>query len=76
VLTVGLNYLVDGHVHPDEPLVGHLVRALLAEAQRRVNVLQQLHGLRVVNCPTKKKLIRIDYKTILRNYFVSLFASI
>ncbi len=41
--------LIDGHVHPDEPLVRHLVRTLLPEAEWRINVLQQLHGLRVVD---------------------------
>jgi hypothetical protein len=41
--------LIDGHVHPDEPLVRHLVRALLPEAEGRINVLQQLHGFRVMD---------------------------
>ena len=41
--------LVDGHVHPDEALVGHLVRTLLPEPERRVDVLQQLQRLGVVN---------------------------
>ena len=41
--------LIDGHVHPDEPLVRHLVGALLPEAEGRINVLQQLHGFRVVD---------------------------
>jgi len=40
---------VQGHVHADEPLVGHLVGALLPEPEGRVDVLQQLHGLRVVD---------------------------
>ena len=35
---------------PDQPFVSHLVWALLAKAKRRVDVLQQLHRLRVVNC--------------------------
>ena len=34
---------------PDEPLVGHLVRAFLAEPERRVDVLEELHGLGVVD---------------------------
>ena len=33
------HYLIDGHVHADETLVGHLVRALLAEAKGWINVL-------------------------------------
>ena len=41
--------LVYGHVHPDEALVGHLVRTLLPEPQRGINVLQQLQRLGVVN---------------------------
>ena len=41
--------LVYGHVHPDKALVGHLVRTLLPEPQRRINVLQQLQRLGVVN---------------------------
>ena len=51
------HYLIDGHVHADETLVGHLVRALLPEAKRRIDVLQQLHRLRVVNCTPTQSLI-------------------
>ena len=47
--------LIDGHIHPNEPLVRHLVWALLPEPEGRVNVLQQLHGLRVVDGPTANK---------------------
>ena len=41
--------LVYGHVHPDEALVGHLVRTLLPEPEWRINVLKQLQRLRVVD---------------------------
>ena len=41
--------LVDGHVHPDQSLVRHLVWTLLAKAQRRVNILQHLESLCVVD---------------------------
>ena len=41
-------YLI--HCPPDQPLVSHFIRALFPEAKRRVNVLQKLHCLSVVNC--------------------------
>jgi hypothetical protein len=45
--------LIDGHVHPDEPLVRHLVWTLLPKPEWRINVLQQLHGFRVVDGAAK-----------------------
>ena len=44
-------FLVDRHVHPDQSLVGHLVRTLLPESQRRINILQHLQGFCIVNLP-------------------------
>ena len=41
--------VVDWHVHPDEALVRQQIGALGAEAERRIDLLQQREHLRVVN---------------------------
>ena len=44
-----LPLLVHRHVHPDQLLVRHLLRTLLAEAQRRINGPKHVKDFGVVN---------------------------
>ena len=52
---VNLALLVDGHVHADETLVGEEVGALVAEAERGVDLLEQGEHVRVVDLPAAKR---------------------
>ena len=52
---VDLALLVDGHVHADETLVGEEVGALVAEAERGVDLLEQGEHVRVVDLPAAKR---------------------
>ena len=61
--------LVYGHVHPDEALVGHLVRTLLPEPERRINVLQHLQRLGVVDLTPA---IKANFKLTCHFPFISL----
>ena len=54
-----LSLRVHGHVHPDELLVGHPLRALLAEAQWGVNVAEHLVHLSVADLTTEEKNVNI-----------------
>ena len=54
---------VDRHVHPHQPLVGQQVRALAAEPQRRVDLLQESEHVHVVDFTPEN------------NWFIYLFES-
>ena len=57
------------HVHPNKPFVSHLIRALFPKTQRRVNILEQLQCLSVVDGAPETETKR--FKLIL--YVVQIF---
>ena len=51
---------VDRHVHPDQPLVGQQVRALAAEAEGWIDLLQQREHVHVVDLAPGSRNTQLD----------------